>query len=300
MPQQYVKIDKLANYAIITLHREPVNSMNLDVWIQLQSALTECEKDSNMRGIIINSGLQKHIFSAGNDLNELYAPNTSRDRYQSFWAISNTFLANLYRSRLITVAAIKGACPAGGCVIALCCDYRIMTNDNKSVIGLNEVALGMSHNTIYIIYVIGCNNRLFVYDTNYSFQLMCCIGIPVPKYWIELMVRTIGHRNAEYILQRALQPVSSEALRLGLVDKLVSIDELIPSAEAELKQWLSLQDAGRINTKNFLRQSISDQWIQFTANEGETAWNRLASESTVKSLGAVMARLSGGKKNAKL
>lgn len=48
-------------------------------------------------------------------------------RYTDFWVTSNVFLARLYRSPLVTVAAIKGACPAGGCCLSLCCDVRIMT-----------------------------------------------------------------------------------------------------------------------------------------------------------------------------
>ena len=48
-------------------------------------------------------------------------------RYTDFWVTSNVFLARLYRSPLVTVAAIKGACPAGGCCLSLCCDLRVMT-----------------------------------------------------------------------------------------------------------------------------------------------------------------------------
>ena len=40
------------------------------------------------------------------------------------------------------MAAIRGACPAGGCCLSLCCDFRIMTDFGH--IGLNEVALGIS------------------------------------------------------------------------------------------------------------------------------------------------------------
>ncbi len=48
-------------------------------------------------------------------------------RYRDFWVTSNVFLARLYCSPLVTIAAIKGACPAGGCCLSLCCDMRIMT-----------------------------------------------------------------------------------------------------------------------------------------------------------------------------
>ena len=82
-----------------------------------------------------------------------------------FWEVSNVFLARLYRSPLFTVAAIRGACPAAGCGIAMCCDYRIMSE--KGHIGLNEVAL----------------------------------GIPVPIYWTELFLHTVGSGPGEKLLK---------------------------------------------------------------------------------------------------
>ena len=54
--------------------------------------------------------------------------------------MSNQFLARLYRSPLLTLAAIRGACPAGGCCMSLCCDLRFMV-DGPGHIGLNEVRM---------------------------------------------------------------------------------------------------------------------------------------------------------------
>lgn len=89
------------------------------------------------------SGLKRPIFSAGNDLNELYPPTTSRERYRRFWAISNAFLADLYVSPLVTIAAVRGACPAGGCCLALACDYRVLGDASR--IGLNEARPRRDH-----------------------------------------------------------------------------------------------------------------------------------------------------------
>jgi 3,2-trans-enoyl-CoA isomerase len=69
---------------------------------------------------------------------------TTRAKFTRFWTAQTRFLARLYRSPLVTLAAIRGACPAGGCILALCCDERIMTSDAASCIGLNEVALGIA------------------------------------------------------------------------------------------------------------------------------------------------------------
>ena len=130
-----------------------------------------------VRGVIFASGLKRDVFTAGNDIKELYAPQTSRSRrvcslhsqlllpaatdgfprahlqpctaatptgegndvfwgnvmgrYREFWVTSNVFLARLHRTPLVTVAAIKGACPAGGCCLSMCCDLRIMTQQAR-------------------------------------------------------------------------------------------------------------------------------------------------------------------------
>ena len=50
---------------------------------------------------------------------------------------------SVYMCPIPTIAAINGASPAGGCQIAMSCDYRIMAKHPKIVIGLNETALGI-------------------------------------------------------------------------------------------------------------------------------------------------------------
>lgn len=97
-------------------------------------------------------------------------------RYRDFWVESNQFLARLYRSPLVTIAAIRGACPAGGCCLSLCCDLRIMA-DGSGHIGLNEVA----------------------------------IGISVPLYWARLMARVVGQASAERLCQFATLVAPQEA-----------------------------------------------------------------------------------------
>lgn len=93
-----------------------------------------------VRGVIFCSGLKRDIFSAGNDLGELYAKQTTGERYHEFWVTQNEFLADVYKSHLVTIAAIRGHCPAGGCILSMCCDYRVITE--RGTIGLNEVSEG--------------------------------------------------------------------------------------------------------------------------------------------------------------
>lgn len=249
-----------AGYAVVTICREPVNSMNLELWQQLASTLNTLEANPEVRGLLFQSGLQKDVFTAGNDIFELYAPKSSRERYREFWVTQNQFFARLYRSRLATVAAIRGACPAGGCALALCCDYRVMTDSGQ--IGLNEVAL----------------------------------GIPVPEFWTHLMVRTIGQREAEQLLPYGRMVSAADAQRIQLVDALVPAAELKAAAEAVLGQMLSCPDSGRVATKRHLRAEFSRQWEKFCVQEAESGWDLISQAGTVAALEGVLQRLSKGKK----
>lgn len=257
----YVTIEKKeAGYAVLTIKREPVNSMNLDLWRELSQALERLEVDRAVRGLIFQSGLEKDVFTAGNDLLELYAPKTSAERYRDFWITQNRFFARLYRSPLATVAAIRGACPAGGCALALSCDYRVMTDFGQ--IGLNEVA----------------------------------IGIPVPAYWAQLMQRTIGQRAAERLLPYGIMLQAEEALNIGLVDRLTPASQLLEAAEGAMQGMLKVFDAGRQATKRHLREAFAKEWEDYCEGEAAYGWQLISHPKTVQAMESVLQRLSKSKK----
>ncbi|KAK9858379.1 hypothetical protein WJX84_012149 [Apatococcus fuscideae] len=154
-------------FAHVQLCSEPVNVMDMAMWQGLMDALEECEASPAVRGIIFSSGVKRDVFTAGNSLKELHAPSTTGEKYINFWHLSQDFLLRLYKSPLFTICAIRGACPAGGCILSLLCDGRIMTE--AGTIGLNEVAL----------------------------------GIPVPYYWVQVMCQLIGQGQAYRMLMGA-------------------------------------------------------------------------------------------------
>jgi 3,2-trans-enoyl-CoA isomerase len=260
----YVLNDALA---IVALHREPVNSMNTALWTTLLATLEELEANPRVRGVVFMSTLKRNVFTAGNDLTELYAPNTSLAQYSNFWVISNYFLARLYASPLITIAAVKGACPAGGCCLAMCCDFRVVTEDVS--IGLNEVA----------------------------------IGITVPGNWIKVMISIIGQGKTDKLTQFARSIGAEEALKIGFVDTVVpNAEALEPAAVKIAKEIFKLPDPGRKMTKDLLRGELGRSWGNKNTLEEEShrIWGFLADEKTIKALKAVMSRLSKPKDKSKL
>jgi 3,2-trans-enoyl-CoA isomerase len=118
------------------------------------------------------------------------------------------------------------------------------------------------------------------------------LGIPVPHYWAKLMVRTIGQRPAERLLQFGLMPSASEALKLGLVDELTSVASLSAKAEEMMSSMLQSLDPGRQATKQHLRESFAKEWEAYCGPEAEGGWQVLSHPKTVKALEGVLQRLS--------
>ena len=248
-------------YAILWLGSEPVNSMTLELWTALSENLTALESDPNVSGVVFASELKKPIFTAGNDINELYAPKTSRERYAQFWRVQTSFLCHLLRSPLATVCAIRGACPAGGCAVSLCCDYRVQSE--TGTFGLNEVQL----------------------------------GIPVPKYWAKLFVSTaVDAPSAELALHRGTLLTPIEARALGLINEICPHAALVAAAERAMETLLKLPDGARAATKLNIRGDFSREWEAFIEEEARDGWGMLCRDEVAGALGAVIDKLSSRNK----
>lgn len=81
------------------------------------------------------------VCALGQDIEELYQPDP--ERLFKFWTTLQDMFITLYGLEKPVVAAINGNSPAGGCMLATSCDYRIMAK-GKFVIGLNETQLGIA------------------------------------------------------------------------------------------------------------------------------------------------------------
>ncbi len=89
-------------------------------------------------------------------------------------------------------------------------------------------------------------------------------------------------------------------LQVGLVDQLVSSDQLLLAAEAAMAQALKQPDSGRIVVKDRFRGDFSREWEAYPKKEVPGAWEMLTATPTVKALEATLQRLSGKKAKAKL
>src|SRR5690606_4415621 len=128
---------------------------------------------------------------------ELY--NYSEDEVRQFWLDFIGLVKCFVSFSKPAVAAITGHSPAGGCVLAICCDYRVMAKGDF-VIGLNELP----------------------------------VGIIVPQPIFELYSFWIGQGMAYRNLMEGKLMTPEEALSCGLVDEVVVAQSLVGTAERQL------------------------------------------------------------------
>ncbi|XP_052851790.1 enoyl-CoA delta isomerase 1, mitochondrial [Drosophila gunungcola] len=215
-----VEVNDKTGIATLTMNRPPVNGLNLELLQDLKSSIDEIEGNKS-RGLILTSA-SSTIFSAGLDILEMYKPD--KDRIRAFWTqLQETWLA-LYGSSVPTAAAINGHSPAGGCLLATSCEYRVMLP--KFTIGLNETQL----------------------------------GIVAPKWFMSTFLSVLPQREAERALNQGRMFTTEEALKVGLIDETAnSKEEAIEKCTAFIGTFAKVNPLARSLTKQQFRAADLQQ-----------------------------------------
>ncbi|HEV2952521.1 MAG TPA: enoyl-CoA hydratase/isomerase family protein, partial [Candidatus Dormibacteraeota bacterium] len=131
----------------VIMHRGGNNAISNDLVADLKIAFEDLGKDPVTRVIVLASEYEKY-FSVGADLGNLGAiDREAPDAADRIIAMVRPLLAGFGAIESCpkpVIAAINGHALGGGCELALSCDYRIMVEDGRSLIGQTEVALGIT------------------------------------------------------------------------------------------------------------------------------------------------------------
>jgi enoyl-CoA hydratase len=187
-------IEKEKGICLITLNRpDRLNAINYQLAIELEEAIGDIERDEDTRCIILTGAGRG--FCAGADIKEMADPHAKPvpigRRY--------TFFNKLEDLPKPVIAAINGPCNGGGLELALCCDFRIASEEAN--FGLGEIKIG-------VMPAGGGTARL---------------------------PRLIGPGRAKEFLYFGNRIDAHEAYRIGLVNRVVSKEILME----ESKNWAS-------------------------------------------------------------
>lgn len=207
------------NYAVISLNRPKGHAINQELVNELTEAFVKLGDADGVEGVILTSS--GPIFSAGLDVVELFRYNEGQ--MVKFWGSFARLVRDIIAFPKPTVCAINGQSPAGGCILAMACDHRVMAfGDHR--IGLNEVP----------------------------------VGVVVPHFGIELARATVGSRKAAQMFYNGLLLQPEEAREFGVVDETCMLEELMIFAETKLQKWTGMPKVPWQAAKRAIRQPLID------------------------------------------
>lgn len=187
-----ISVEKRGKVALVWLDRSVTNAINMNCVKALSAILSRLGSDPEVHGIVLSSS-SANFFSIGFDIPELF--DLSQEDFAAFYRAVNQMCLELYTLPKPTVAAITGHAIAGGCILALCCDYRFIAKGRK-LIGLNEIKL----------------------------------GVPVPYPADRMLRELVSMRPAREIMEAGEFYEPEQALELGLVDRVLPLDRLVDEA----------------------------------------------------------------------
>ncbi|MBU0983790.1 MAG: enoyl-CoA hydratase/isomerase family protein, partial [candidate division Zixibacteria bacterium] len=121
----------------VTLRRGKVHPLNESYVIEIARCFEDLKTDTRTRAIILTG--EGSFFSFGLDVPDLYS--YSKDDFARFLRLFTKLYRDLYLYPKPIVAAINGHCIAGGTMLAMSCDCRLMV-PGKAKISLNEITFG--------------------------------------------------------------------------------------------------------------------------------------------------------------
>lgn len=202
---EMISVDYRGSVMLARFNRGVTNALNPEFVQALDGVFQRVKSDAGVSGLVLASSNEK-FFSIGLDIPDLYP--LEREDFRDFFRVFNRVCMDLYTLPKPTVAAITGHALAGGCILALCCDWRFIAEGRK-LMGLNEVKL----------------------------------GVPVPYLTDRVLHALAGVRYARRIMECGDFYAPAEALEMGMVDQVLPVEEVVNNAIAHAEKLGSLPGA---------------------------------------------------------
>ena len=194
MEFETILLEKKDGVFVLTINRPKVlNALNKTVLTELEKAVDFVKNEPDTLGLVI-TGAGEKAFVAGADISEFKGKSSEEARRQSEWGQS--IFKKIEDLPFPTIALINGFALGGGLELAMSCTFRYATPNAK--VGQPEVKLGL-----------------------------------IPGYaGTQRLTRLIGHSKALEICMTGRMVKAEEALKIGIVDRIVEENPLEEAVKA--------------------------------------------------------------------
>ena len=189
---EFINYEAEGAVAVLTINRpKALNALNSAVLDEINEAIDAVDLNT-IRALII-TGAGEKSFVAGADIGEMST--LTKEQGEAFGKKGNDVFRKIETLPIPVIAAVNGFALGGGCELSMACDIRICSEN--AVFGQPEVGLGITPG-------FGGTQRL---------------------------ARTVGVGMAKQLIYTARNIKSAEALRIGLVNAVYPLEELMPTAK---------------------------------------------------------------------
>lgn len=210
-----------AGLAVVRMNGRHANAINPEMVEGLRAAFGEIEADPSLRGALLASA--HRIFSPGLDLKEL--TRLDRPAMADFLRRFHECLVALYAFPKPLLAALSGHTLAGGLVLALTADWRVLRRG--ALVGLNEVR----------------------------------VGVPLPFGVAHILRASVQTSRLEEVALLGRNYTDADAVATGLVHELHDADGFEERCLVRLEELASKDPAAFARTKGYLRSATLERVV---------------------------------------
>ena len=190
-----IRTERSDGVLVVKLDRGVTNALDLHVCRELAETLRKARDDADVHSLVLCSS-NDTFFSIGFDIPQLFE--LPKADFRVFYHTFNGMCMTMYTFPKPTLAAVTGHAVAGGCILALCCDYRFIAEGRK-LMGLNEIKL----------------------------------GVPVPYPGDCILRHLVGARHARDIVDSGEFYEPRELVEMGLVDRVLPVRQVLTTSIEE-------------------------------------------------------------------
>lgn len=225
MEYKILKIEVTDGIALVTIIRpEAMNALNTRFFNEMDDYISKVKNDRNIKAVVITG--EGKAFVAGADIAEMV--DKTREEGSAFSTLGQNTFSSFGKLDIPVIAAINGFALGGGLELAMGCDFRIAST--KAKFGQPEVNLGL-----------------------------------IPGYaGTQRLSRLVGLGDALYLLMSAEMIGAEDALRIGLVQKIVEPEALMDEV---MKLAKTITSKGPLAVKK--AKQVVRQGLEMSLSDGE-------------------------------
>ena len=219
--------------ATVTFNRpERRNAVTYDGWQQLSRIAEEIASDDGIR-VVVFTGSGELAFSAGADISDFDRYRHDVESAKGYAAAFDGALDTVESIPKPTISLIRGFCIGGGCELSMATDMRIAAAGSRFAIPVAKL------------------NILIGYKE------------------MRRLVRLVGPGHANYILMSGRQVDAEEAVRIGLVDRVVPDDEIDEYVYGLAREMVPLAPLSQRRHKEIMQIVMENPGLKDLTHEQE-------------------------------